>query len=380
MKNLLRNLKILDFTTLLPGPYATLMLSDMGADVIKISSKSRKDIILKNSVKINNISAAQMWINRNKKTVSLNLKKKESVNIIKKMIMEYDVIIESFTPGVMESFGLSYDDLKKINSKIIYCSISSYGHNNEKSHLSGHDINLMAESGISYMSKNPSLISTQIGGLSAANNAVIGILAAFNYRNLTGKGQFIDISILDSLINLNTIEICDYLASNEEKPPASSLLNGGSLYDYYLTSDNRYIAFGAIEDKFFEKFCNIINRPDLIKGGIFPENVCEVKEDLRNIFKSKNYDYWVNLFKNENICITGVKSFSEIFKSDDVKNRNTVKINDTLELSIPIKFGLNKDLKDAPGRITGSDTYKILKNFGYSDDEINYFEKNDVFK
>lgn len=381
MKSLLENLKILDFTSLLPGPYATLMLADMGADIIKINSKSREDIILTNSAKVNNKSANMLWLNRNKKTISLNLKKKKSVDIIKKMIMEYDIVIESFTPGVMRKFGLSYEELKCVNPKIIYCSISSYGQTGSLKQYSGHDINLLAKSGISYMSGTPKLISTPIGGLAASNNAVIGILSAVNYRNFTGKGQHIDISILDLLINYNALEANEYLITNYNKKPASSLLNGGSLYDYYETNDNRYIAFGAIEPGFFKRFCEIMGLEELIDEGVFPDDVNTAKFKLKELFKSKNYNYWINLFEKENICITGVENLEEVLNGNFVKERkSTINLEGINQLALPIKFSdFNPEYKFT-GKEIGTDTYKILKYFGYKDSEIEDFKREDIFK
>lgn len=392
MKALLENIKILDFTALLPGPYATLMMADMGADVLKVSSKSRKDVILEEEPNFENTnkSANLLWLNRNKKTISLNLKTKEAKNIIEDLIKEYDVVIEGFKPGTMKKLGLSYEDLSKINPSLIYCSISSYGQTGPMSNFAGHDINCLSKSGIMSLSgrKNsgPEMLATQVGGLAAANNAVIGILSAINYRNMTGKGQNIDVSLLDILLTYNTFEAASFLVDGELKNREESLLNGGSLYDFYETSDNRYFSVGAIEDNYFTEFCKVINREDLAKGGIFPENVDYVKDEIKKVFKSNTYEHWKNLFVGKDICIMPVQNLDEVFNEDEqVKARDMViefeEDNKKLrQIGFPIKFSNAEINYNHPGKEIGSDTFNILKNLGYSKEEIDELEKKDVFK
>src|SRR5699024_410764 len=146
--NALSNLKILDFTTLLPGPFATMQLADMGADVIKVSSPSKYDLVLESEPKIGEKSANLLWLNRNKKTLALNLKTKEAIDIVKDLIKEYDILVEQFRPGVMEKLGLGYEELKEINPRLIYCSITGYGQTGPMSMKAGHDINYLAKSGM----------------------------------------------------------------------------------------------------------------------------------------------------------------------------------------------------------------------------------------
>ena len=389
----LENIKVLDFTTVLPGQYATLMMADMGADVLKISSPSKKDVILEQEpyFEDSEISISQMWLLRNKNTMALNLKTKEAVNIVKELIKEYDVLIEGFKPGTMEKFGLSYDELKEINPSLIYCSLSSYGETGPMSSYAGHDINYLAKSGLMSISGKKdsglSLLNAQIGGMSVgSNNAVIAILSAIIYRMNTNKGQRIDISMLDGLISYNTFEGLNYLYSGNIPSREESLLNGGSLYDFYETKDGRFFSVGAIEDKYFSGFCKIIGREDLISGGIFPENIEIVKKEIKEIFKSKDFNEWKQIFKDKDLCIEPVQNLEEALLLDEqIKERNVVveldyNGNKVKQYKLPIEFSCSKAVYNHVGKKIGTDTEKILQKLSYSKEEINELKNKGVFK
>ena len=251
-KGLLSGLKILDLTTLLPGPFATMYFSDMGASVLRIGSVARPDPIefMPPFVGRGKRSALWAYLGRGKLSMNLNLKKPRAVEIIKKLVCEYDIIIEQFRPGVMAKLGLGYEDLKKINPAIIYCSLTGYGQTGPLSNRAGHDINYLALSGLlSYSGTKeagPSLMGMQIADLAAGSlNAVIGILAAVINRKETGQGHHIDISMTDGAIAFNAIYGTTFLAGAREPSRESERLNGGTLYDIYQTKDGGYMSVGA---------------------------------------------------------------------------------------------------------------------------------------
>lgn len=218
----LEGLKILDFSTLLPGPFATTMLADLGAEVLKISGPGKPDIVLDYPpfIEGTDVSANQAWLGRNKKTMLLNLKKPEAVDIVKKLIMEYDIVMEQFRPGVMEKLGLGYEALAEINPHLIYCSLTGYGQTGPLSHRAGHDINYLARSGnmaqAGRTETGPVLTNMQVADVAVGSmNSVIGILAAVQYRNRTGKGQRVDIAMLDGLIPFNGMDGTAFLADGK---------------------------------------------------------------------------------------------------------------------------------------------------------------------
>ena len=339
----LDDLKILDFSTLLPGPYATLMLADMGAEVLKISSASRPDIVLDYPPFIGDtgVSASQAWLGRNKKTMFLNLKTGEGKAIVKELVKEYDIVLEQFRPGVMEKLGLGYEDLKAVNPKLIYCSLTGYGQTGPLRDAAGHDINYMSRSGIISQAgrreSGPSLMNFQIADIAVGSmNSVIGILAAVNYRKNTGKGQYIDVAMMDGCVPFNSLDGAGFLVSGKEPKREGERLNGGCIYDFYETKDGEYLSVGSLEPQFWSRFCTAIGREDLIEGTVYPPNIDEVKAEIRGILKTKTRDEWVEVFSHYDACVQPVLNLKEALLEDEqVKER---------EMVVDVKLPLHEDV------------------------------------
>lgn len=339
----LDDLKILDFSTLLPGPYATLMLADMGAEVLKISSASRPDIVLDYPPFIGDtgVSASQAWLGRNKKTMFLNLKTGEGKAVVKELVKEYDIVLEQFRPGVMEKLGLGYEDLKAVNPKLIYCSLTGYGQTGPLRDAAGHDINYMSRSGIISQAgrreSGPSLMNFQIADIAVGSmNSVIGILAAANYRKNTGKGQYIDVAMMDGCVPFNSLDGAGFLVSGKEPKREGERLNGGCIYDFYETKDGEYLSVGSLEPQFWSRFCTAIGREDLIEGTVYPPNIDEVKAEIRGILKTKTRDEWVEVFSHYDACVQPVLNLKEALLEDEqVKER---------EMVVDVKLPLHEDV------------------------------------
>lgn len=339
----LDDLKILDFSTLLPGPYATLMLADMGAEVLKISSASRPDIVLDYPPFIGDtgVSASQAWLGRNKKTMFLNLKTGEGKAVVKELVKEYDIVLEEFRPGVMEKLGLGYEDLKAVNPKLIYCSLTGYGQTGPMRDAAGHDINYMSRSGIISQAgrreSGPSLMNFQIADIAVGSmNSVIGILAAVNYRKNTGKGQYIDVAMMDGCVPFNSLDGAGFLVSGKEPKREGERLNGGCIYDFYETKDGEYLSVGSLEPQFWSRFCTAIGREDLIEGTVYPPNIDEVKAEIRGILKTKTRDEWVEVFSHYDACVQPVLNLKEALLEDEqVKER---------EMVVDVKLPLHEDV------------------------------------
>ena len=339
----LDDLKILDFSTLLPGPYATLMLADMGAEVLKISSASRPDIVLDYPPFIGDtgVSASQAWLGRNKKTMFLNLKTGEGKAVVKELVKEYDIVLEQFRLGVMEKLGLGYEDLKAVNPKLIYCSLTGYGQTGPLRDAAGHDINYMSRSGIISQAgrreSGPSLMNFQIADIAVGSmNSVIGILAAVNYRKNTGKGQYIDVAMMDGCVPFNSLDGAGFLVSGKEPKREGERLNGGCIYDFYETKDGEYLSVGSLEPQFWSRFCTAIGREDLIEGTVYPPNIDEVKAEIRGILKTKTRDEWVEVFSHYDACVQPVLNLKEALLEDEqVKER---------EMVVDVKLPLHEDV------------------------------------
>ena len=221
--NALEGYKILDFSTLLPGPYATMVLGDLGAEVLKVSSKDRFDLVVNwpPKVKGTEVTGVQAWLGRNKKTIFLDLKKPAAVEAVKRLVMDYDIVVEQFRPGVMDRLGIGYEALKAVNPRVIYCAITGYGQTGGFSKRAGHDINYLARSGVAYAAGRklggPGLYNFQIADVAGGSmGAVASILAALLYREKTGEGQFIDISMQDCVIPFNSMDGASFFAGGPE--------------------------------------------------------------------------------------------------------------------------------------------------------------------
>ena len=382
----LDGLKILDFTTLLPGPYATLMLADMGAEVLKVSSAGKYDLVLDYGERVEgtDISACQAWLGRNKKTMFLNLKTPEAKEIVRQLIMDYDIVIEQFRPGVMQRLGLGYEDLRRINPRLIYCSLTGYGQTGPLRDAAGHDINYMSRSGIishaGRAGSGPSLMNFQIADIAVGSlNSVIGILAAVISRQATGKGQFVDVAMLDGCVPFNSLDGANFLVSGRQPCREGQLLNGGSMYDYYETSDGGYMSVGSLEPKFWEAFCRGIGREDLIAGTVRPENASEVKEEIRSIFRTKTRAEWTNIFSKLDACVQPVMDLQEALLEDpQIRSRGMV-----VDVDMPLHDGTKVkqmatsiDLSETPceyrfaGYPLGWHTKEIIASLGLDYDDL----------
>jgi len=388
----LNKLKVLDFTTLLPGPYATMGLADMGADVLRIISGSRPDLaaFAPPFIPGEDISFATACLGRGKRCMTLNLKDPRAIEIIRRLLAGYDILVEQFRPGVMEKLGLGYAALREINPALIYCSLTGYGQTSPYRDRVGHDINYLARSGImSYSGKKetgPSLTGMQIADVaSGSNNTVIGILAAVISRNETGRGQQIDVSMADGVIAFNALAGNAYLVDGNEPGREDFLLNGGSLYDFYETKDGGHISLGALEPQFFAAFCEGIGRPDLTAGGVSPEDVDEVKGQVREIILTKTKGEWVKIFEETEACVEPVLTLSEALEDEQTRERSLVVEVDlptgetVRQIAHPIIFSETPQEYRMAGVPAGAHTREVMRDLGYTDAEVKEFEKDGLF-
>ncbi|MEA3223719.1 MAG: CaiB/BaiF CoA-transferase family protein [Thermodesulfobacteriota bacterium] len=394
MSSLLTGLKILDFTTLLPGPFATMALADLGADVVRIESPTRMDLarIMPPFVDDKSeISYFHAYVNRNKKSVALDLKNKDAFSVIERMLTHYDIIIEQFRPGVMDRLGLSYKRLSSINPGLIYCSLTGYGQTGHLKDRAGHDINYLSLSGIMGYSgrkeSGPTLMGIQVADVgSGSNNAIIGILAAYIYRMTTGKGQHIDVAMTDGLFPYHATCASKKLCSGEDMGYETEPLNGGSLYGFYKTADERYLSFGGLEPQFFSAFCKALGVEDLIEATVLqPGRLDEARKRVKDIIKAKPLNYWTERFKGTDACVEPVLSLSEALDSDLVKERSLLVDvpgpggKPITQIAHPIKFSETSPEYKRAGCELGKDTLDVLQSLGYSTHEIGTMESKGVF-
>ncbi|MGG0174752.1 CaiB/BaiF CoA transferase family protein [Gottfriedia acidiceleris] len=324
---LLKGLKILDFSALLPGPFATMMMADLGAEVLRVEPPSRRNQVKRNAI----ASLRPDYLNRSKKALALDLKKPESVEVVKELVKEYDIVFEQFRPGVMDRLGVGYEALKEVNPKVIYCSLTGFGQTGPYRNRPGHDNNYLSIAGLaSYSGRKsvgPTLSGTQIADLAGGSlHSIIGLLSAVIYRDRTGKGQWLDISMTDCTFALNAYSAPGYLAGGVNPELEETLLNGGLFYDYYETKDGRYFSVGSAEPEFRKLLCEAIGRGDLfdLSLSLFQDEIRTFKKIVKEAFLTKTFSEWKEIFEGIEACVEPVLSLAEACEHPQLVERKMV--------------------------------------------------------
>ena len=358
LKGSLEGIKVIDFSTLLPGPLASLFLSETGAEVIKIEKPGVGDEIRLSNPQWGEQSVSFSLLNRGKKSLSLDLKDPKNLKILTPILKEADIIIEQFRPGVMKRLGLDYESIKKINQDIIYVSITGYGQYGPKSMVAGHDLNYIGNAGLLSISMGrendtvvpPALVADIAGG---SYPAVINILLALRKRDLNKEGSYIDLSMTENLFPFMFWGLGSGFAHNKWPGNSDGVLSGGSpRYNIYKTSDGSYVAAAPLEDRFWNKFCEAIELP---KKFIKMQNDQEkVIQEIRKIIRQKEKNYWLDVFNKADCCCSIVKSIEEAINDNHFKVRKIFEnkiINNLGEeipaLPIPVDMQFRKDQKRA---------------------------------
>ncbi|WP_461536966.1 CaiB/BaiF CoA transferase family protein [Spongorhabdus nitratireducens] len=379
----LEGLKILDFSTLLPGPWATMIMADMGADVLRLEAIKRPDLMRTLPPFVaKNISATHATVNRNKRSLAIDLKQPEAIKIVKKLVKEYDVVVEQFRPGVMKRLGLDYDTLKAENPQLIYCSITGYGQTGPLKDRAGHDINYLALSGLASHTgrkdSGPVPPGVQVADIAGgSHHAVMGILAALYQRQASGVGQYIDISMADAALALNGLNGATYLSGAEEPGYETETLNGGLFYDFYRTSDNQYISIGSLEPQFAIGLFQALGHPEWAAraADFSAENQQQLKQDIQQVIGNQTRDYWADLFGAADFCVEPVLSLGEATEHEHFQAREMVvdvPLNDgsLQQLAHPIKYSSSQPEYRSAGAKLGEHTAATLEQAGFSAADI----------
>jgi len=383
----LSNLKILDFSTLLPGPFGTLVLADLGAQVLRVEAPNRLDLTRELGEKDGDASYTHRYLNRSKKSIALDLKNPGALAVVKKLIAEYDVVVEQFRPGVMAKLGLSYDVLKEINPKLIYCSLTGYGQTGVYKDRAGHDNNYLALAGIQDYSRRknqaPVPAGIQIADVAGgAMHLVAGLLAAVIQRLETGIGQYLDISITDAAFTLNAMSAASYLGSKKETGPEEELLNGQQFYDYYETSDSRYFSIGGLEPKFRLGLCEALEIPHLTNVAMSPKLADQLtfKDEVKALIKTKTFDEWQALFLELDLCVEPVLTLAEACEHPQIQDRNMiVEVDGIPQVASAINMSESKASYLFKGCDIGANNNILIEEFSFSQEEFNQLNINGVF-
>ena len=390
---ILNGLKILDFSSLLPGPLATMMFADLGADVIHIESAKRVDLMrIMPPYDEEQESYIHQYLNRSKRSLTLNLKSAEAVDIIKKLVLEYDIIVEGFRPGVMKRLGLDYETLKQVNPKLVYCSITGYGQTGPFANRPGHDNNYLSIAGVldysRHQNKKPVAMGIQIADIAGGTmHAAVGVLAAALHREKTGEGKYIDVSMTDAVFAMNALSGPQFFGSGRNPQAEQEILNGGTYYDFYQTKDGRYFSVGSLEPQFRKLLCEALDIPELIDNTFNDSHYTQMrfKEAICDAFKTKTFDEWLLIFNEDFLgCVEPVLTFEEASQHPQMIARNMLvdvpKANGTTQRQIgtALKFDGIEPTYQFVGVKIGEHTNEILKEAGYSDEQIETLSQNGI--
>jgi len=390
----LNGIRILDLSRLLPGPFASMLLADFGAEVIKVEDPIQGDYVRWRTPHFskgeNKESATFVALNRNKKSIILNLKNPEGQEIFYKLSKTADVILETFRPGVVNKLKIDYETIKRINPRIIFCSLTGFGQNGPYKNLPGHDINYLGVGGIASLTgqpDQPELMGVQVADIGGgALNAVIAILMAVIARSQTGKGQYVDVAMLDGAMTWLVYAFPRYWASQNLPSRGGGRLSGGRPgYGVYKTKDDKFIAVGALEQKFWRNLCTTIGREDLIEAqqptGKVKEEITEI---LQQAFLTKTRNEWFELSKKTDICLTPIYELNEIMDDPQVKAREMFIDFEDSRVGTIKYLGMPFKLSETPGSIRlrapgyGEHTDEILESLNYTEEDIKHLHQEGV--
>ncbi|HXH12643.1 MAG TPA: CaiB/BaiF CoA-transferase family protein [Alphaproteobacteria bacterium] len=389
----LEGLTVLDLTRLAPGPYCTMILADLGAEVIKVEEPGPPTG--RRAVQAAGLSTtppprygverhSPHWaLNRNKKTIGLNLKHDEARQIFYQLADRADVVVEEFRPGVAKRLGIDYDTLSQRNPRLIYCAITGYGQTGPYRDLVGHDINYIATAGCLGMigpAGGPPVIPHNIiadfagGGMHGA----IGILAALMARQRTGRGQFVDIAMTDGVYSLLVSHLSTYFASSLVPRRGEGMLDGAApYYNIYETKDGKWLSIGSIEPWFYANLCKALGREDFLPDEFAEgDRREEIRQAFRTIFQTKTRDEWFEILTQHDICVAKVYDLDETEHDPHLRARDMIVEIEHPEAGKVKQVGISVKLSDTPGQIRflaaplGAHTEEILSGLGYSNAQI----------
>ena len=395
----LAGIRVLDLSLQLPGPFCTLMMADHGADVVKVDEPAPR---------VRNPFAGEEWgqspadryLNRGKRSLTLNLKTEEGKTIFRALAMHADVVVEGFRPGVARRLGVEYETLSAANPRLVYCSISGYGQTGPMRSVAGHDINYISFAGILGLcgreGSPPAIPPVQIGDLfGGALMALSGILMALHSRQVTGRGRWVDVSMTDGALSMLSIHAAAVLAGIPSPERGNMILTGMfPCYETYRCACGGYMSVGPLEAWFWDDFLKAIGREDL--AGLqyaTGEEGARAKAELSKVFLSKTRDEWVAFFAGKDICVSPVLTLSEALSHPQARARGmVVEVESPFggrdrQPGRPLKFrgpgeggaNLPEEAPRRPPRL-GEHEEEILAELGYRDEQIAFLRRKSVIR
>jgi alpha-methylacyl-CoA racemase len=384
----LSDVKILDLTRLLPGGFCTLLLADLGADVIKVEDTGKGDYLRwappyygsEEHTPLGTRSALYLALNRNKRSVRIDLKQERGRQALLKLVESADVLVEGFRPGVLDKLGVGYEVLRQSNPALVYCPITGYGQDGPNRDRAGHDMNYLGLNGLLALTGEAGGPPIQSGGQIADLGggglmAAVGILAALQEAQRSGEGQVVDISMTDGSLAWLVMEAARYFASGEVPKRGDVMLSGGIIcYRPYEAKDG-WVTCGALEPKFWSAFCRGVGREDLIEKQ-FEKPGSDAHREVAEIFRTKTQEEWKAFNDEHDAMIEPVLELDEALESELVREREMTiayeqpELGEVKQLGFPIKLSRTPAGIDRPAPALGEHTMEVLIEAGYSVEEV----------
>lgn len=371
----LRGVRVLDLTRLLPGPVCSLHLADLGADVIKIEDTGAGDYVP---------PMLRAIINRNKRAIRIDLKQDAGREVFCRLARDADIVIEGFRPGVVERLGIGYEALSPLNPKLVYCSISGYGQTGPYRDAPGHDVNYGGFTGVAdqigYDATSPALSNVPLADLMGGSlTALMGIQAALFDAHRTGRGRYVDLSISDGMLAHAVIPLATLGAHGHTYPAGKDTLSGGlPCYGLYRTRDDRFMAVGALERKFWLRFCDLIMREDLKEKHRSPDASVNaaVHAELTALFSARDQSEWAEIFRDNDCCVTPVLKLEEALHHEQFRARGMVLETEhptygpVTQAACPVRMSDFEFALRRHAPLQGENTDEVLREAGLGEGEI----------
>lgn len=396
----LDGVRVIELNRVAPGSYCTMMLGDMGAEVIRIETPSQSAGAKHNEAKDDDIWVLSDYNNRNKKSLALNLKDPRAQEILQALAAESDVLVEGFRPGVTKRLGADYETLSKINPRLVYCSLSGFGQSGPYRDKAAHDMNYLAIAGvlnqIGQADAAPPIPLNIIGDYAGATmHGVIGVLLALLARDKTGQGQHVDVSYFDaSFALLGAVPgIRNFFVGGPEPSRGNNVFSADyAYYTIYQTADDKWLSVGCMEPWLWENFCEAIQRPDLKVHRMQTDDFQSAanasqraaRDEVAAVMRTRTRDEWVEHFKTADVCVGEVNSLAEAVDDEHLRARNMIVPVDDPRLVGGVQPGIPIRLSETPGQIRscppvpGADSEAILRKLGRSESEIAELRANGV--
>lgn len=377
----LNDITILDLTTLYPGPLATMMLADLGAEVIRLEHPDRPDKVHLLPPFLDGESAAYLSLNRSKRSLALDIRKEEGRKVFFDLVKRADVVAEQFRPGVMDDLDLGYDKAATINPRIIYLSITGFGQDGPYRQKAAHDINCISLTGLLSQVKigtQPVLPGFQLADVAGgAYTAIIACMVALWDREKTGKGQRVDVAMADAILPLLTLQLSQYWGREEGGQVVNPFDGSFPFYGVYECADGKHISLGALEQKFWVNFCQMANRPGWLASQFAAGAQGEkVRGEIATLFKQKTRDEWLKLTEVHDLCLSPVHELEDLEQDPQVRSRQMIIETEHANgrklkgIGVPIKFSDSQPDKPQPAPMVGQDSVEVLQEMGYSEERI----------